>query len=235
MIVAKSSSPMLSGVRPASIAVPQNEVNVPKAIERHDKDAGDTARSVLCNLVDSSIRAAGRHAEATADVISANPLIRLPFRFLTEVTRNGTSASLQGIFENKKITKAIWLDGAKKAFENTAATAFFEPNRFKNSFTRVGAGFANMLIRFGARFGLMVLEVISPEEMNLDIAPDEFVSRSLGRVIKPFSDSPIVGIGSRFVEQVLINFGVEKLFVKNHVLPKFKTKLENPTVSPKEA
>lgn len=224
MIVAKSSSPVLSGARPVAVT----ELT-------YDKGVRDTARSVLQNLVDSSIRAAGRQAEATVEMINGNPLIRLPFRFFTEVTRNGTSASLQGIFENKRITKAVWLGGAKKALENTAATAFFEPNKFKNGFIRIGAGFTNMLIRFASRFGLMILEVISPEEMNLDMAPDEFISRSLGRVIMPFSDSPIVGITSRFLEQVLINFGIEKLFVKNHVLPRFKTKSKNPTVSTKTA
>ena len=184
---------------------------------------------LLRNFVDSLIRASGRQAEASIEVIKENPVIRVPFRFLTEVLRNGAGVSLQNLMDKKEVNKTIWLDSVRKSLENTAATIFIEPNMFTNQFARMFAGVLNMFIRFAARVALVVLNVLSPRNINLEKVPDEVLSRSLPRFIKPFSDNPIIGIVTRFLEQVVINFGLDNLFVKNHILSKFIKNQSNAT------
>ncbi len=185
----------------------------------------DERTGLIKNISCSAIRAFGRFTEASVEAIGDNPLVRVPFRFLTEVVRNGSSASIHNIATNKKVTKKLWIDGAKKGLENAVATAVFEPNRYTGTFARVGAGFANMLVRFTARVALVALAVVSPSELGIEGMPDDLAVRSIGRVIKPFSDNPIVGFGTRFVEQLLINFGTDKMFLRNHILPVVKEKI----------
>lgn len=185
----------------------------------------DSGAKFAKNIVCSAIRAAGRQLESTVDVISDNSFVRVPFRFLTEVVRNGTSSSVQNILKNKKVSSKVWIDGVKKGLENAAATVVFEPNRYANSLARVGAGFVNMLVRFTARLGMVALEVISPEEVIFEGMPDELVARSIGRIIKPFSDNPMTGLLTRFAEQLVINVGLDKMFVKNNILPVVKEKM----------
>ncbi len=185
----------------------------------------DERTSLVKNISCSAIRAFGRFTEASVEAIGDNPFVRVPFRFLTEVVRNGSSASIHNIATNKKVTKQLWIDGAKKGLENAVATAVFEPNRYTGTFARVGAGFANMIVRFAARVALVALEVINPSELGVEGMPDDLAVRSIGRIIKPFSDNPIIGFGSRFVEQLLINFGTDKMFLKNNILPVVKEKI----------
>lgn len=196
-----------------------------KPVFSKQTSSNDEKTGLIKNISCSAIRAFGRFTEASVDAIGDNPLVRVPFRFLTEVVRNGSSASIHHIATNKKVTKKLWIDGAKKGLENAVATAVFEPNKYTNTFARVGAGFGNMLIRFTARIALVALEVVSPSELGLEGMPDDLAVRSIGRVIKPFSDNPVVGFGTRFVEQLLINFGTDKMFLKNKILPVVKEKI----------
>ena len=176
------------------------------------------------NIVDSGFRAASRQAEVMFDVISDNQFVRVPFRIATEFVRNGATASVQSVMENKQMTKSVKLGVVRRTLENAVATTLFEPNKYSNTVARVGVGFLNMAVRFGARIALVVLNVVDPADVDVADAPDEFFSRSLGRVIKPLSANPVVGLATRFGEQLFINFGLEKLFVKNIVMPKIQTK-----------
>lgn len=225
------SSLAVSGIKRAPRPLPiEEDRSVPaKPLQNsqlhNNSTAEDTGAKLAKNVVCSAIRAAGRQVESTVDAISDNSFVRVPFRFLTEVIRNGSSASVQNILENKKVSSKVWIEGVKKGLENTAATVVFEPNRYSNSLARVGAGFVNMLIRFTARLGMVALEVISPEEISFEGMPDELATRSIGRIIKPFSDNPMTGLLTRFAEQLVINVGLDKMFVKNRILPVIKEKI----------
>lgn len=194
----------------------------------------DSSSSWLKNIVDSSIRALGRQAESSFGIIADNAFVRIPFRFVTETVRNGTSGTVQRVLENKKVTATTWIGGAKKAVENATASAMFEPNRFKNSLARVGIGLLNMIIRLVSRIVLIAFDVLDPSSIDLQEVPDELFSRSLGRIIRPFTANPFIQLGTRFGEQVAINFGLDKLLVKNHLLPRLlngtkKQNQANPT------
>jgi hypothetical protein len=185
------------------------------------------------NITDSAFRAASRQAETMFDVVSDNQFVRVPFRIATEFLRNGTTATVQSVMDDKKMTKSIKLGVVRKTLENAVATAVFEPNKYTNTAARMGVGFLNMLVRFGARIALVVLNVVDPADVDVADAPDEFLSRSFGRIIRPLSANPAVGFATRFGEQVFINLGLEKLFLKNHLIPKIQTK--KPLVATKAA
>ena len=191
------------------------------ALSNNQESIARLAKDIVC----SATRALGRQLESSVELISDNPIVRVPFRFLTEIIRNGTSGSVQSVLENKKVSSKIWFDGAKKGLENAVATAIFEPNKYTNTIARVGSGFANMLVRFAARLALVALEVISPNDIGLEEMPDDLAVRSLGRIVKPFSDSPFVGVGTRFLEQMLINRVKERKIISSHILPAVKQKI----------
>lgn len=201
-------------------------------------DNVDNSSSWLRNIVDSSIRALGRQAESSIGLISGNTFVRIPFRFLTETVRNGTAGTVQQVLENKKVTTTTWISGAKKAVENAAASAVLEPNRFKNSLARVGVGLLNMVIRLAARVAMIALDVLDPGALDLQEVPDELMSRSLGRIISPFANNPFIQLGTRFGEQVIINLGLDKLLVKNHLLPRLLNRAQKqskPNPAPRKA
>lgn len=219
--------PILGNAVPKKISMPANQPGgVVSKMSNEDK-------GWIRNLVDSGFRAASRQAEVTFDVISDNQFVRVPFRFATEFLRNGATASVQSAMEDKKMTKSVKLNIVRRTLENTIATAVFEPNKYSNTIARVGVGFLNMAIRFGARIALVVLNVVDPADVDVADVPDEFFSRSLGRVIRPLSANPVVGFATRLGEQVFINLGLEKLFLKNHLIPKIQTK--KPLVATKAA
>lgn len=201
-----------------------------KRIKPVTKNGKENLNYWVTNIIDSGLRALGRQAEVTFDLISQNQFARIPFRFASELVRNGSAQAVQNVLEDKKLSRSFQLKVLRKTLENTAATAFFEPNRYQNSFVRVGIGFLNMAVRFASRVALVAINVISPEDIEIDGLPDEFGSRSLGRIIRPFSESPVVGLLTRFGEQILINFGLEKMLLRNHVLSKLSESPKTSTV-----
>lgn len=164
----------------------------------------------LQNLFDSIFRAVIRYMEA---VTISNPLVRLPFRFFTEVIRNGTNGLVEKVSKKEKITKEVWSSGVRRSLENTIATIVFEPNKYDNRWVRVAVGFANMMVRLGARVLLAGLDVISASE-NID----ELTARAIPRALYFDSTSPVVGIASRFAEQMGINALLAKMPIKNKLL-----------------
>lgn len=210
---------------------PKVAVNVqvaPQDVARKSNDSSliisKEDQAWIKNIVDSGIRAVGRQTETMFDAIADNQFLRVPFRFVSELARNGATTQVQNMMENKKMTKGAGLTIIRKTLENTAATAVFEPNKYQSTVARVGVGFLNMIIRFGARVALVAVNVLEPGDIDLEGVPDEFVSRSFGRIIRPLSSNPIVGLAARFGEQLFINFGLEKLFVKKHLIPKIQNK-----------
>lgn len=180
------------------------------------------------NVVDSGFRALGRQAEVSVEAISGNQFVRVPFRFVTDFVRNGAAQGVQNILNDRNFSSGFKLNVLRRTLENAVATAFFEPNRYESSFVRVGIGFLNMTVRFAARVALVALDVLSPEDIEVESLPDEFGSKSLGRIIRPFSNNPLIGFSTRFVEQVIINFGLDKMFLRNHLLSKLN---ERPSVN----
>ncbi|GEM_PF-6813868 len=210
--------PILGNAGPKKINMPANQPGgFVSKMSNEDK-------GWIRNIVDSGFRAASRQAEVMFDVVSDNQFVRVPFRIATEFVRNGATASVQSVMDNKQMTKSVKLGVVRRTLENAIATTVFEPNKYSNTVARVGVGFLNMAVRFGARIALVVLNVVDPADVDIADTPDEFFSRSLGRVIRPLSANPVVGFATRFGEQLFINLGLEKLFLKNHLIPKIQTK-----------
>lgn len=133
-------------------------------------------------------------------------LLRIPFRGISEVARYTSGGVLKDLFDKGKINKkAIFASSARRALENTIATTVIEPNRFENRALRMVVGFANMVVRVTSRLLLGALDIISPDELEIESIGDEFVSRSLLRGIYMQSDNPLIGIGVRTAEQLGIN------------------------------
>ena len=126
-------------------------------------------------------------------------------RPLTEFVRYLGIESIENFIKDEKVGKEILLNSARKAFENSLATVFIEPNRFNSKLARIGAGFANMVVRFLGRVGLVVLNFVNPEEATLKNLPFELAGRSLFRGIYLNTLNPLIGVGIRTLEQLGIN------------------------------
>lgn len=170
-------------------------------------------------VFDAIFRGAARYLEYTG---LNDSLVRVPFRFLTETVRYGTSASVEKLIDGNKIGKEVWFTSLRKALENTTATVVFEPNKYTNRVVRVGVGFANMFIRFAARVGLLAMNFLSPEEAEIENVADEFLGRSLLRSVYIDSEKPFLGIIGRTIEQLGINAVLAKLPIKNKLLSKLR-------------
>ena len=222
----KVSGPNVPSGHSVSSTLTQREKQTPKEIPQvvpnppsQENKESKSGLISLPGVLDSFIRGLARYVETIA---FNNPLIRIPFRFVTELLRFGTSGSLQNVIENKKVNKKIWIESAKKAFVTSCASGLIDSNRFDNRFFRVGAGFANMLIRFAANITLVALNFMDPKEIKVGNLLDEFVSRSALRAIYVDSTNPFIGIGIRTLEQLGINTFLEKLPIKSYLLPRLK-------------
>ncbi|MBI3590034.1 MAG: hypothetical protein HY094_01490 [Candidatus Melainabacteria bacterium] len=177
--------------------------------------ANNTPISGVPSLIDSSIRGIGRYFETLID----NYFIRIPFRFITETFRYGSSRSIQNILENKKADKELWITGVKKSLEITIGAAIIDPNRQSGYLARAGTGFLNMATRLGARAGMTALKILNKKQLNFKTLVDEFLSRTFCRIVYLASENPVIGIGCRTIEQFLINEWVRHLPFANKILP----------------
>ena len=188
--------------------------------------ANNTPISGLPSLIDSSIRGVGRYFETLID----SYFIRIPFRFITEILRYGSSRSIQNTIANKKSDKELWITGIKKSLEITIGAAIVDPNRQNSHLVRIGTGFLNMATRLGARAGMTALSILNKKQFSLKTLVDEFLSRTLFRAVYLASENPVIGIGCRTIEQFLINEWVRHLPFANKILPGFsKNQIKNLT------
>lgn len=179
----------------------------------------NTPISGMPSILDSLIRGVGRYLE----VLMESQLIRVPFRFFTEIIRYGSSRSLQDILSKKELDhKKLWITGIKKSLEITIGTAIVDPNRQTNRLVRMGTGFLNMVARTAARGGLTLAKILDKTQCGLRTLTDEFLSRTFCRIIYLDSENPIIGIGCRTLEQFGINEWIRHLPVNNKILAKLK-------------
>lgn len=149
-----------------------------------------------------------------------NPVTRIGFRAVSETTRK--SAELIGFkaLKGETVTKADWTKTAVRILENTAGSAVFEPNQYTNRLVRVGVGLANMIVRFATRAGLYAAKIIDTGALGLDHVTDELFGRSVLRAIFADTNNPVIGIGTRFLEQLGINATVHVQPIKNYLSKK---------------
>ncbi len=109
----------------------------------------------LPSIVDAALRATGRYVEVST--MKENPVLRLPFRYISETVRYGLSRLVKNKLI-KDVTKRTaiakeWKEGLKKAIEITIGSSVIEPNLFDERLQRVGAGFLNSITRLLPRGG----------------------------------------------------------------------------------
>ena len=159
--------------------------------------------SFFGRLYDASIRGVMRYFETSK---FSGSLMRIPFRAVSELLRHGTGASLDQIVKDGKVTKAVLFPAARRALENTLATAIIDPNNLNSGrVMRMVAGFANMVVRLAARILLTALDIGDPGDLDMELLGDELIGRTLPRAICTDKINPIIGIGVRAIEQLGIN------------------------------
>ena len=176
----------------------------------------------LPSVVDAAIRATGRYIEVST--MKENPILRLPFRYISETIRYGLSRLVQNklvndVKEKIKTAKEIWVEGLQKAIEITVGSGFVEPNLFDERLQRVGAGFLNTIIRLVARGGMVLSKMANKENLNLKKLLDEFIARTCARLIYFDTDQAPIRLGLLTLEQLFINQWLAMNPVKEHVLP----------------
>jgi hypothetical protein len=189
------------------------------------ENANNTPIMGLPSILDSFIRGAGRYYETNME----NYANRIGFRFITENVRYLSSRSLLHLFQKqiKEINLNMFLTGIRKSLEITMGTAIVDPNRQIDKFKRMGTGFLNMFARLGSRIGLIGIGVLKASQFDYKTLSDEFLSRTLCRLLFIDTENPIVGVGCRTVEQFAINEWVRSLPFYNLVISKLPINQRN--------
>lgn len=228
MSLSLQAIPQIRPVQPlASEVAPPQKISRPsttqittqaKAIQEKPKTSASSFDylDVSKMTIDALLRGIFRFAET----FITNPVTRIGFRAVSETTRK--SAELIGFkaLRGEEVTKADWTKTAVRILENTAGSAVFEPNQYTNRLVRVGVGLANMVVRFATRAGLYAVKVIDTGALGLDHVTDELFGRSVLRAIFADTNNPVIGIGTRFLEQLGINATVHVQPIKNYLSKK---------------
>ena len=186
----------------------------------------------LPSIVDAALRATGRFIEVKT--MKENPVLRLPFRYISETVRYGLSRLVKNklitdLKEKIKTAKEIWIEGLKKSIEITIGSGIIEPNLFDERLQRVGAGFLNTIVRLIPRGVLVFTEFLDKKNLNLKKLLDEFIARTAARLIYFDTDQAPIRLGFLTLEQLFINQWLAKMPLKEYVLPwLMKQKVLNP-------
>lgn len=172
------------------------------------------------SLIDSAFRGVGRFIETHIH----NYFVRIGFRYITEILRYTSSRTALSYIEQKPVDPELLKIALKKALEIAMGAAVIDPNRETNYEKRIGGGFLNMFARLGARTLMIATKLLKPHQFSLKTLVDEFVSRTLCRVLFINSKNPLVGIGCRTIEQFAINEWLRNLPMYNLVLSHFDKK-----------
>lgn len=184
------------------------------------KSGNNTPIYGLPSILDSLIRGIGRFYETKIE----NYFNRIGFRFITENIRYSSSRIMLNLFQKQAIGLDILATGLKKSLEIAIGTAIVDPNREAEHLKRISSGFANMIARLGTRVGLVGLKILDKSQFSFKTLVDEFVSRTICRVLYIDSENPIIGIGCRTLEQFAINEWVRNLPLWNQIITKFHSK-----------
>lgn len=216
---------------PASRPIPQPEVISHTQVERptviqktapiEEPAKNEASNFNSLDITKMALDALLRGIFRFSETFISNPLSRIGFRGVSETARKSAEVIGFKALKGEKITKSDWKTMAVRTLENTASSAFFEPNQYTNRFARMGVGLANMVIRFTTRAALFALKVIDTEALGLDNFIDELSSRSIFRAISTSTTNPILGVGTRFLEQLGINTTVHLKPIKGYLTKQF--------------
>ena len=175
----------------------------------------------LPSIIDATLRATGRYIEVKT--MKENPVLRLPFRYISETVRYGLSRLVKNKLikdiNKRTTTTKEWIEGLKKAIEITIGSGVIEPNLFDERLQRVGAGFLNTVVRVFARGGMVLSTIANKENLNLKKLLDEFIARTSARLIWFDTDKAPIRLGILTLEQLFINQWLAKMPIKEYVLP----------------
>jgi len=184
----------------------------------------DIARSVF----DSVLRGPLRYFESFIE----SQLLRVLYRLVTELARKTSELAFMNVLDKKKVfSMKDFIDGSVRALEHVPATVMVEPNLFDSTIPRVLAGIGNMAVRFVTRFGFYATKSIDRDALGEKNMLDEFTSRSLFRVVYTNSDNLVIAIGTRILEQLLINLNLHVFKPLGRLFPQFANffnKSQNP-------
>lgn len=153
-------------------------------------------------MADALLRAFGRGLEP-----KDNPLFRGLIRGPFELCRKYAEVIYSNFLDGKKtlINSKEAKVASTRAFEHVPATMLFESNVYEG-LGKIGAGFVNVLLRLGTRYGSHKAGAIDFKDF-LGVGPvKEVIVKTLGRVGGlVFTENPFI---SRVFEQSLINTGI---------------------------
>lgn len=179
---------------------------------------GEAEKGIARSIFDSIFRGVIRYFES---LINNQPL-RVLYRLVSELGRKTSEIAFLNVLDKKKaLSKSDLINGVLRALEHVPATTIIEPSFFEGSIPRVLAGLGNMAVRFASRYGFYKINSnsISRETLGEKNLMDEFVSRSLARVIPVNFDNPIGGISMRILEQLAIDLNLHVLKPLSKLFP----------------
>ncbi len=205
--------------KPATKSVPKPEV-VPKNPEPVTQALPSLDKQIARSVFDSLLRGPFRYFEKLIE----NKPLRILYRLVSESARKISESAFVKMLSNEKFTKQDLKGSFFRALEHIPATVVIEPNLFEGAIPRMLAGLGNMAVRLATRFGFYKVNAISHEELNERNVFDELASRAGYRAINTLTeylpDNAAAGIGTRILEQLLINLHLHVFKPINRLLPK---------------
>ncbi len=184
---------------PAKIAPPVEKVKL--ELETNVENSIFTSQNLIKWTVDALIRGLARFGETFCN----SPFLRIPVRLVSEAARKGVEILGIKRLNGETLTNTDYKIAAVRTLENTVASAFFEPNTTTNRLARVLLGAGNMLMRFATRGAMFFTNIIGKDLLELELLPDQLLSRSIPRLISTISDRPEAKVLTRVIEQLIIN------------------------------
>lgn len=209
-IVAKKDARVIGESKPANQQVIQSGEIVENTLT--------TAQQVYRSIFDAAVRSPLRQIEKSIE----NPLLRGAYRFVSEVGRKSSEAAfVNNMKGDANFTKDDFVRSLTRAAEHVPATLAIDSNHlveyasffekfvpFEQAIPKVFAGFGNIGIRLATRVGLYKTGSVDRDGLREKGMLDELISRSLFRALNVTSDNPFMSMGSRVVEQSLINLNL---------------------------
>lgn len=194
--------------------------SLPREVEKPD----DLGKNIARSIFDSIFRGVIRYGESLIN----NPLVRVPYRLGTETARKTSEIAFLNILNQKKAFSLDDLEkGAMRTLEHGPVSLLKAPGLYESAFVRPLAGLGDMTIRFASRFVLSEVNPTSSEALNEKNIFDEFLSRSLFRIIPVNFENPFAGIGMRALEQLGIDLNLHVVKPFSRLFPGSNNFLKN--------
>ena len=185
---------------------------------------------VIKCLTDAVFRGLIRYPEK----LITNEYIRaFLYRPIIEFLRKLSESLLGNALEGKTTTMDDIKTDALRASEHFA-TFFVDPFKIESTgkldlitcTKLVFTGLGNMGLRTVPRLAYYKAGITDKKELGLKHLPDDFFLRSAFRLIRTFSNNPLIKIPTLIAEQAGINLGLDWLKPVSRLFPGLSTKLE---------